>query len=137
ALYRWETLIFVHTELPEHRALIGRTVGDVARERGQDPLDTLLDVAIAERLGTYFEISFEKEETDALLRERARVFRDPRVILGASDAGAHLDSSCGAKYTTALLGTYVFQQKLLQLEEAVHLLTDAPARFYGLRGRGR
>ena len=137
ALFMWETLRFIHTELAANRALIGRTVGDVALERGQDPLDTLLDVAVSEKLATYFEISFEQEDTSELLRERARVWRDPRVIVGASDAGAHLDGSCGARYTTALLGQSVHQRKLLSLEAAVRLLTDVPARFYGLRDRGR
>ncbi len=137
SLARWETLKFVHTEAPGNRALIGRTVGEVAAERRQDPLDLMLDVAIADNLGTYWEMQFEEEDTDLLWQQRAAVWRDPRVIIGASDAGAHLDLSCGARYTTALLARSVRERHLLSLEEAVHLLTDVPARFYGIRDRGR
>jgi N-acyl-D-aspartate/D-glutamate deacylase len=44
---------------------------------------------------------------------------------------------CGAIYSTALLGGAVRQRGLLSWEEAVHLLTDVPARLYGLKQRGR
>src|SRR5207253_312335 len=54
-----------------------------------------------------------------------------------SDAGAHLDMMCGAIYSTSLLGEGVREHKLLSLEEAIHQLTDVPARLYGLKGRGR
>jgi N-acyl-D-aspartate/D-glutamate deacylase len=68
---------------------------------------------------------------------RLGVWRDPRAVLGASDAGAHLDMIDSFTYTTALVGQSVRERGLLPLEEAVHLLTDVPARLYGLRGRGR
>ena len=44
---------------------------------------------------------------------------------------------CGAIYSTSLLGDCVRDRQLLSLEEAVHQLTDVPASYYGLRGRGR
>jgi N-acyl-D-aspartate/D-glutamate deacylase len=68
---------------------------------------------------------------------RADVWRDPRAVVGGSDAGAHLDMMCGAIYSTALLSHGVRDFGVLALEEAVRLLTDVPARLYGLRERGR
>jgi N-acyl-D-aspartate/D-glutamate deacylase len=59
------------------------------------------------------------------------------VVLGASDAGAHLDLIALFTYTTHLLGRSVRDRQLLSLEQAVRLLTDVPARLYGLRDRGR
>ncbi len=67
----------------------------------------------------------------------AEVWRDSRAVIGGSDAGAHLDMMCGAIYSTALLSQGVREYGVLTLEEAVHLLTEVPARLYGLRDRGR
>ena len=73
-------------------------------------------------------------------RLRAKVWQDPRTVIGGSDAGAHLDMMCGAVYSTCMLGNGVRQRELLSWEEAIRLLTDVPARLYGLApgagGRG-
>jgi N-acyl-D-aspartate/D-glutamate deacylase len=58
------------------------------------------------------------------------------VVIGASDAGAHLDMVDTFRYTTAMLASCVREHELVGLEEAVHLLTEAPARLQGLRDRG-
>jgi N-acyl-D-aspartate/D-glutamate deacylase len=65
------------------------------------------------------------------------VWRDSRTVIGASDAGAHLDFLATFNYSTVLLGKPVRERKLMPIEEAVHLLTDVPARLYGLKDRGR
>ena len=59
------------------------------------------------------------------------------MVLGGSDAGAHLDLMCHANYPTVVLGEVVRDRGLLTVEEAVQLMTDGPARLYGLRDRGR
>ena len=61
---------------------------------------------------------------------------DPRAMLGGSDAGAHLDRMCGAPYTTRFLGDCLRGRKLVSLERAVQLITEAPAQLFGLRDRG-
>jgi N-acyl-D-aspartate/D-glutamate deacylase len=58
------------------------------------------------------------------------------VLLGGSDAGAHLDRMCGARYPTKFLATYVRGAEAITLEEAVRLLTGAPAQYFGLHNRG-
>ena len=68
---------------------------------------------------------------------RAAAWRDPRVLLGASDAGAHMDMLATFAYTTLLLSEGVRDRQLLPLEEAVRLLTSWPAQHFGLRNRGQ
>ena len=65
------------------------------------------------------------------------MWRNRDAVIGGSDAGAHLDMMCGAIYTTSLLGHGVREHQVVTLEEAVRLITDVPARLYGLKERGR
>jgi N-acyl-D-aspartate/D-glutamate deacylase len=132
----WKALTIAETFAPENKGYTGRTVGEVAAERGQEPFDALCDIAIADELRTGLLPRLGSDD-DATWKMRLEVWRDPRAVLGASDAGAHLDMIDSFTYTTALLGQSVRDRQLLPLEEAVHLLTDVPARLYGLRGRGR
>jgi N-acyl-D-aspartate/D-glutamate deacylase len=135
-LANWSILELAETFAPENAAYTGRTVADVAAERGVHPFDALLDVVVADDLRTGLQPpAFGESDADWALR--AEVWRDPRVIVGGSDAGAHLDMMCGAVYSTALLGEAVRRRNLLSIEEAVRLLTDVPARYYGLDRRGR
>jgi N-acyl-D-aspartate/D-glutamate deacylase len=131
----WDRLIFDETFAPENEGLEGRTVGEVARQRGLTPFDALLDVVVADGLRTGLRPPMGESEEDWALR--AKVWQDPRAIVGGSDAGAHLDTMCGAIYSTSMLGDGVRQRGLLSWEHAVRLLSDVPARLYGLRDRGR
>ena len=76
-------------------------------------------------------------DDDESWKVRAEIWKDPRTIVGASDAGAHLDMIDTFSLSTALLGNGVRRRGLLPLEEAVRQITDLPARLYGLRHRGR
>ncbi|HXZ62793.1 MAG TPA: amidohydrolase family protein [Acidimicrobiales bacterium] len=135
ALARWDRLVFEETFAPENADAEGHSVGEVAHARGVAPFDALLDVVVADELRTGLHPPFPENEADWALR--AETWRDPRAIVGGSDAGAHLDTMCGAVYSTSLLGDGVRARGLLSWEQAVRLLTDVPARLYGLRDRGR
>jgi N-acyl-D-aspartate/D-glutamate deacylase len=131
----WDRLIIDETFAPENDGLEGSTVGEVARQRGLTPFDALLDVVVADDLRTGLRPPMGESEQDWALR--AEVWQDPRAIVGGSDAGAHLDTMCGAIYSTSMLGDGVRARGLLSWERAVRLLSDVPARLYGLRDRGR
>ncbi len=68
---------------------------------------------------------------------RAESWEHPGIMIGGSDAGAHLDRMCGAPYTTKWLGDSIRGRKLTTMERAVQQLTDVPAQLFGLRDRGR
>lgn len=135
ALANWQNLVVDETFSPANAGYEGRTVGDIASERAVDPFDALLDIVVADDLRTGLRPPIPESEAD--WEVRAKVWRDPRTIVGGSDAGAHLDVMCGAIYSTSMLGDGVRKRGLLSWEEAVHQLTDVPARLYGLRDRGR
>ncbi len=132
----WGDYVLGDTYAPANVGLSGRIVREIAAERGVDPFDALLDIVIADDLRTI--LWPIPQDGDAQSWElRRSLWEDPRAMLGGSDAGAHRDRMCGAPYTTRFLGDCLRGRKLVPLERAVQMLTDQPARLFGLRDRGR
>jgi len=133
-LANWARLELAETFAPANAAFEGRTVGEVAASLGKEPFDALLDVVVADGLRTGIRPVMRESPEDWKLK--TEVWRDPRAIIGGSDAGAHLDMMCGAIYSSSVLAG-VRDKGGLTMEDAVRYLTDVPARLYGLRERGR
>ncbi|MFI5807166.1 amidohydrolase family protein [Streptomyces sp. NPDC051561] len=114
----------------------GRVVNDIAAERGQDAFQCLVEICANDDLRTVlWPMPTDNDPDSWALRQETWSHED--VMLGGSDAGAHLDRMCGAPYTTRFLGDCLRGRKLVPLEQAVKMLTDDPARLFGLRERGR
>ncbi|OIJ87712.1 aminoacylase [Streptomyces sp. MUSC 14] len=119
-----------------NQGLSGRVVRDIAEERGLDPFACLVEICAADELRTVL-WPMPTDNDPASWALRAETWQHEDVLLGGSDAGAHLDRMCGAPYTTRFLGDCLRRRKLVGLERAVQMLTDDPARLFGLRERGR
>ena len=137
AMTNWSAMRINEVFEDRNKPLEGRTLGDVAKERGGDPFDLLFDLSLDEGLRTSFMPQTAGQTDDESWAMRGRAWKDPRTIIGASDAGAHLDTIDTFAFTTQLLGRGVREKQLIGLEEAVHQITDVPARLYGMTGRGR
>jgi N-acyl-D-aspartate/D-glutamate deacylase len=131
----WDEYVIGDTFSPANDGLSNRVVKDIAAERGTEPFDTLLDIVVADELRTVLWPA-PKDKTDADWAMRTEVWNDPRAMIGGSDAGAHLDRMCGATYPTRFLGDMIRGRKLVSVEKAVHLMTQVPAEYFGLRDRG-
>ncbi len=121
---------------PDLSGLQGRQLSDIAAERATTSLDVLFDILAADDLRTIV-VPRVRGDDDASWAARPRYWRDPRVVLGGSDAGAHLDLLASFTYFTNMLAEAVRRRGLMGLEEAIHLMVDRPARLYGLSDRGR
>jgi N-acyl-D-aspartate/D-glutamate deacylase len=130
-------LIVFDVQNPALQTLVGRRVGDIAAERGDDPFDTLLDIAIADDLETGFRAPGRDELVPTFWEDAARAIRDPRHVMGGSDAGAHLNMVASYDTATHLIAETVRKRELLTIEEVIKATTDAPARLFGIRDRGR
>ncbi len=137
AMTNWSKMLVNEVFDEKHKHLEGRELGDIAAERGVDPFDLLFDLSLEEGLRTSFMPYVGGQTDDESWAMRGRAWIDPRTIIGASDAGAHLDTIDTFAFTTQLLGRGVREKKLIGLEEAVHQITDVPARLYGFKERGR
>jgi N-acyl-D-aspartate/D-glutamate deacylase len=135
-LSNWANYIIGDTSAPENEGYSWRDVGSIAEELGKPPFDTLLDLVIADDLRT---VLWPKasDGDDASWQARVDVWNDPGAMVGGSDAGAHLDRMCGSNYPTSFLGDCLRKRKLVPLERAVQMMTEAPADLFGLRDRGR
>jgi N-acyl-D-aspartate/D-glutamate deacylase len=132
----WEEYHIGDTYAPENKVHEGRRVGDIADERGEDAFATLIDICIADDLRTVLWPT-PPENDDESWRMRAELWQSGGAMLGGSDAGAHLDRMLGSTYPSAFLGDMIRGRRLVSMEEAVRLMTDVPARLFGLRERGR
>ncbi|MBM45445.1 MAG: aminoacylase [Acidimicrobiaceae bacterium] len=132
---RWERLTVGEVSKQGLKHLEGRTIGDIAEELGQTPWEALCEIVVEDDLktGLYPPAAGDNEESWALRQE---LWNDERCLIGASDAGAHLDFLATFNYSTYLLAA-ARDRDLLTLESAVQKLTDVPARLYGLKDRGR
>lgn len=132
---RWERLTVGEVSKEDLKHLEGRTIGDIAGELGKTPWETLCEIVVEDDLktGLYPPAAGDNEESWAL---RQQLWNDERCLIGASDAGAHLDFLATFNYSTYLLAA-ARDRNLLSLESAVQKLTDVPARLYGLKDRGR
>ncbi len=134
-LAAWDRYVIGDTYSAANAGLRGRVVADLAAERGQDAFATLVDIVTADDFRTVL-WPMPTDNDPESWHMRQEVWDDPRVMLGGSDAGAHLDRMCGSSYTTRLLADCLRGRKLASLERAVQMLTQAPAELFGLVDRG-
>ena len=121
---------------PQNERYRDRRVGDIAAEKGEDPFKVIVDICAADNLKTVL-WPIPGANTDADWKLRSELWENEDVLIGGSDAGAHLDRMLGSPYPTRFLADSIRGRQLATLERTVQLMTDIPARLFGLTGRGR
>jgi N-acyl-D-amino-acid deacylase len=107
-----------------------RSIAEMAK--GGDPLDFMLDLALAEDLDTVFSALLLNSDEAAV----GRMLKHPASLVSLSDAGAHLTFFNDAGFGLHLLGHWVRERGDLTLADAVWRLTGQPAALFGIRERG-
>ena len=128
----WRRVEVAMATTPAHRALEGETIETIAGREGRDPVDVMFDIAVNERLGTTFNaalLNADEAAVEGLLRHDAG-------LVSLSDAGAHLCYLCDAGYGLHLLGHWVRDRGVFDLEDGIRRVTSMPARLYGIPDRG-
>lgn len=114
-------------------SLIGKTLGEIAKARGSTPATLMIDLSIEEDFGIHF-LSASMSHDDP-----ARVgpsLASDLVHIGASDAGAHIQSFATYGDTGYLFSNFVRNGGYLSLEKAVHKITGETAAIWGMTSRG-
>jgi N-acyl-D-aspartate/D-glutamate deacylase len=123
----WSTLRVYQNPLPPNPL-----VSELAAQRGVDPVELMIDLALERDFKQFFQ-SFSTAGDDATL---LAVMRHPRTVMTFSDSGAHVSQIVDSCIQTHLLAYWVRQRGAFSLEEAVRMVTLAPARAWGFHDRG-
>ena len=129
---RWDVIFVDHVKLAKNKPLEHKSVQDVAKAQGKDGLDCFLDLSLEEDL----EARFVHINTQGDPKAVCEILKHPSVMIGQSDAGAHMGYDARFGYSTAFLGRWVRDYGIMPLEEAVSKLTFRVASVFGLSDRG-
>ena len=128
----WGRVFVEKVAKAENQRYVGKSVAEVAALRNIDALDAFLDLSLEENLDTTFETTNRGFNPEVM----STIMKSPYVIIGTSDAGAHVQFGADFGYCTTLLGMWVRDREMISLEQAIHKLTFHVASVYGIEGRG-
>ncbi|HEX5611336.1 MAG TPA: amidohydrolase family protein, partial [Burkholderiales bacterium] len=128
----WDKVHVVEVANAAHERFEQESIGALAATAGKDPLDFMLDLALAENLDTVFSALLLNSDEAAV----GRMLRHPASLVSLSDAGAHLTFFNDAGFGLHLLGHWVRERSALTLAQAVRKLTSDVASLFGIRQRG-
>ena len=133
-----EKILLVGFKSDKLKPLTGKTLADVAKMRGKDPIDTIMDL-IAEdesRIGTVYYLMSEENVKKEL--------RKPWISFGSDEASQAPEPPFTKSNPhpraygnfARVLGKYVRDEKVLPMSDAIHRLSGQPATNLGLDHRG-
>jgi len=119
-----------------NRGLMGRRLSEVAEMMGADWIDTAMDLVLSEeqRIGTIY---FMMDEDNVRLQ-----LQQPWIKFGTDAGGADPDRATGLVHPrtygtfTKILGRYVREEGVIELEDAIRKMTSAVATRLRIRDRG-
>ena len=129
----WKKSTVLRVKSERMQPYLFRSIQDIAAERGVAPLDAMLDLALEDGLGLKY-LGDLINSNPAHLRDH---IKDPRVLIGLHDGGAHVDMLFQAGYPTHMLGHWVRGEGAIALEHAIARMTSEPADYFGFHDRGR
>jgi N-acyl-D-aspartate/D-glutamate deacylase len=131
--FKYEDIIVNRVGLPKHEALIGTTLGELARQRGTTPVEAMMDLASEDDFGTSFTMEGGGHNNSEVI---GKFLAHPLVEIGAADGGAHVHRFATYGDTGLLFSHFVRERNDLSLELAVHKVTQDVARAWRLKNRG-
>jgi N-acyl-D-aspartate/D-glutamate deacylase len=129
---RWDLMFVEEPKLAKNRGLAGKHIAEIAKAKGQHPLDAFLDLAVEENLETVFTLGEINMDTEAV----AQILGSPYAVVGLTDGGAHVQFHSNVSNPTRLLGYWVREKQIMPLELAVRRLTYDSASAFGIYDRG-
>jgi N-acyl-D-amino-acid deacylase len=108
------------------------SVAGVARARGVSPVEVMIELSLDSRFEQLFRQPISQTPSELILAG----LRHPSTVVAASDSGAHISQILDSNIPTYFLSHWVRGEGAFTWAEAIHMLTGAPARVWGLERRG-
>ena len=125
-------VVLLRTGTPEHKQFENLKISDICRLTGKDPIDAILDIAVADQLKALFYC----EPFAGPRAYHREVVEFEYGIAGVSDGGAHTKFLTAGRYPTEYLTKWVREMAWLTLEDAHWRLSAYPAFCAGFTNRG-
>ena len=109
-----------------------RSIAEIADVEHKDPVDVMIDLALAKNLKQFFMQTLVNEDQDRVLE----MMKHPRSVVTFSDSGAHVSQIMDSSLQTHVLSHWVREKQALTLEQAIRMMSFVPAYHWGLTGRG-
>ena len=129
--WRWSDIQISSVGTERNRPAIGKTLEEIAQDRGCDPVDAMLDLLLEEQ-GDVNMLCFNQSLENlraSLTHPFATIISDGFYVKGRPHPRLH-------GTFPLLLGTICRQRGWMGLPDAVHKITAKPAARYGLKHRG-
>jgi N-acyl-D-amino-acid deacylase len=123
----WDNLFLYDKPLPPFRSL-----AEIARAKGVDPIEALIDEALARNLETFFIQPITQRDPEALIA----MMRHPRTVMTFSDSGAHVSQIADSSIQSHLIAYWHREHGAFTLPEAVNMITGRAAAAWGFSDRG-
>jgi len=133
-----EAVLLVGFINPDLRKYVGKTLEEVAKERGTDPEDTAMDLVIEDgsRVRAVFFTQSEDVVRQALVLPWVSFCTDTKVVAAEGDFLKNSVHPRGYGSFTRIMGRYVREEGLISLAEAIRKATSLPAKNLSIRDRG-
>jgi N-acyl-D-aspartate/D-glutamate deacylase len=112
---------------------VGKSLAQLAQQRHVHAADIMCELAVADGLETQFMWNTENEKW---AEANADAQRNPHMIIGTGDGGAHADRDDGAEWSTYYIRAWLLDRQVIPLEEGIRRITHLPAMICGIKNRG-
>ena len=108
------------------------SIAQLAQEQGKDPVEVIIDTALAKNLKQFFFQTIANDDLNMVLE----MMRHPRAVPTFTDSGAHVSQLMDASMHSFMLSYWVRERQALTFEEAIRMMTFVPASHWNLGKRG-
>ena len=129
---RWDLVQVYMAHEERNRRYSGMSVEEIAQDQGKGIMDAFLDLVLDDDLRTSFQV-IDRNSDPASQRE---ILGSPYTVIGTTDGGARPDKGDRTTYSTYLLGHWVREEGVMNLEDAVYRMTGKTALMHDLHDRG-